>query len=174
MSHLLVDEPQRAAFGEALVAQPTPVVQLQFPYNINTDLIEPQENSSGTITQADGMAVVQSGAAANSGAHMLSKTALKYEPGQGALVRFTALFATGVANSLQLAGIGDVGDGLFFGYNGATFSILRREKGKPEVQTVTITSGAVTASGNITINLDGVAKTVAVVSGDSAREASVY
>ncbi len=173
MSHLLVDEPQRAAFGEALVAQPTPVVQLQFPYNINTDLIEKQENASGTITQADGMAVVQSGAAASSGAHMLSKTALKYEPGQGALVRFTALFTTGVANSLQLAGIGDVGDGLFFGYNGATFSILRREKGKPEVQTVTITSGAVTASGDITINLDGVAKTVAVVSGDSAREVAV-
>lgn len=164
---------QKSAFDEVLTAEATPSIQIQFPYNINTDLIEKRENNLGTVTQADGMAVMQSGAAANSAAHMLSKVSLKYGPGQGALVRFTALFTAGVADSIQLAGIGEVGDGLFFGFNGAVFSILRREQGKPEVQTVTITSGAVTATGNITINLDGVAKTVAVVSGDSAREVAV-
>jgi hypothetical protein len=164
---------QKSAFDEVLTAEATPSIQIQFPYNINTDLVEKRENNLGTVTQADGMAVMQSGAAANSAAHLLSKVLLKYRPGQGALVRFTALFTAGVADSVQLAGIGEVGDGLFFGFNGAVFSILRREQGKPEVQTVTITSGAVTATGNITINLDGVAKTVAVVSDDSAREVAV-
>lgn len=164
---------QKSAFDEVLTAEATPSVQIQFPYNINTDLIEKRENNLGTVTQADGMAVMQSGAAANSAAHMLSRVSLKYGPGQGALVRFTALFTVGVADSVQLVGIGEVGDGLFFGFNGAVFSILRREQGTPEVQTVTITSGAVTATGNITINLDGIAKTVAVVSGDTARQVAV-
>jgi hypothetical protein len=173
MSYFSVDIPTKTAFGEGSVAEPTPVVQLQFPYNINTDLIEKRENNLGSITQADGMAVMQSGASANSAAHMLSRIPVKYNPGQGALIRFTALFTTGVANSVQVAGVGEVGDGLFFGYNGTTFSILRREKGVPEIQTLTISAGAGSSSGNITINLDGVSKVVAVVLNDTAREVAV-
>ena len=173
MSFYSIQEDQKTAFGELLVADPSASVQIQFPYNINTDLVEKRENASGSVTQADSMAVVQSGASANSAAHMLSKGVLKYAPGQGALVRFTALFTTGVANSTQLVGIGEVGDGLFFGFNGNTFSILRRELGVPEIQTLTISAGAGTASGNITINLDGVSKVVAVVQTDTAREVAV-
>lgn len=173
MTYQPVSPDQKSAFDELLTAEPFPIIQLQFPYNINTDIVEKRENNLGTITQADSMAVMQSGAGANSAAHLLSRIPVKYGPGQGALVRFTALFTTGVSNSIQIAGIGEVGDGLFFGFNGDIFSILRREQGKPEVQTLTITTGAVTATGNITINLDGVAKTVAVISGDSAREVAV-
>lgn len=163
----------KSAFGELATAEPTPIVQLQFPYNINTDIVEKRENNLGTVTQADGMAVMESGASANSAAHLLSLVPLKYHPGQGAIARFTALFTTGVANSIQVVGVAEVGDGFLFGFNGAAFSILRREGGVPETQTVTVTTGAVTATGDITINLDGVAKTVAVTSGDSARQVAV-
>lgn len=163
----------KTAFGEGSVAEPTPIVQLQFPYNINTDLVEKRENNAGSITQADGMAVMQSGSSTNSAAHMLSRVPIKYNPGQGALVRFTALFSTGVSGSVQVAGVGEVGDGLFFGCNGPTFSILRREKGVPEIQTLTISAGAGNNAGDITINLDGVSKVVAVGNGDSAREVAV-
>lgn len=173
MSFLSLDTPTKTAFGEQAIAEPTPVVQLQFPYNINTDLVEKRENNLGSVTQATGMAVIQSGTSANSAAHMLSRVPVKYNPGQGALVRFTALFTSGVANSVQVAGIGEVGDGLFFGYNGTAFSILRREKGVPEIQTLTISAGAVTASGTITINLDGVSKTLELVQNDTAREVAV-
>lgn len=173
MTYKPFDPGQKSAFDELLIAEPFPIVQLQFPYNINTDIVEKRENNLGTITQADSMAVMQSGAGANSAAHLLSKIPVKYGPGQGALVRFTALFTAGVANSIQLAGIGEVGDGLFFGFNGTAFSILRREQGKPEVQTLTIAAGAAGATGNITINLDGVAKLVAVTLGDSVREVAV-
>jgi hypothetical protein len=165
--------PTRTAFGEQATAEPTPVVQLQFPYNINTDLVEKRENNLGSITQGTGMAVIQSGASSNSAAHMLSRIPVKYNPGQGALVRFTALFTSGAANSTQLAGVGEVGDGLFFGFNGTAFSILRREKGVPEIQTLSISAGAVTASGTITINLDGVSKTLELVEDDTAREVAV-
>ncbi len=167
-------EDQKSAFGELLIAEPTPAVQLEFPYNINTEIVESRENNAGTITQASGMAVIQSGGSNNSAAHMLSKAPLRYGPGQGGLVRFTALFTTGVSGSIQLAGIGEVGDGFFFGYNAAAFSILRRESGKPEIQTLSITNGATTGpTGNITINLDSIAKTVAIVNGDTAREVAV-
>ncbi len=173
MSFFSMTEDQKTAFGELSSAEPTPVVQLQFPYNINTDLVEKRENNLGSVTQATGMAVLQSGGSTNSAAHMLSRVPVKYNPGQGALVRFTVLFSTGVDGSVQVAGIGEVGDGLFFGCNGPEFSILRRTKGVPEIQTLTISAGAGSASGNITINLDGVSKVVAVVQTDTAREVAV-
>ena len=177
MVHIMTYKPfvrdSQSAFGEVLVAEPTPIIQLEFPYNINTDIIEKRENNAGTITQSGGMAVLQTGSSANSAAHMLSRDALKYDPGQGGLIRFTALFTSGAANSVQVAGIGEVGDGFFFGYNGTGFSILRREAGTPEVQTLTVSDPAGTQSGNITINLDGVSKTVAVILNDTAREIAV-
>lgn len=162
----------KTAFGELLVAEPTPIVQLQFPYNVNEAVAEIRENNAGTVTQADSMAVLQSGASANSAAQLLSLVPVKYNAGQGALARFTALFTTGVANSEQTAGVGTIGDGLFFGYDGAAFGVLRRSKGHPEIQTLTISAGA-TNSGNITINLDSQATLVAVTAGDSIREVAV-
>ena len=59
------------------------------------------------------MAHLSTGAAANSSAQILSKEPIKYNPGQGGLVRFTGIFTIGVANSTQLIGIGDSGDGYF-------------------------------------------------------------
>ena len=173
MTYKPFEKDQKSAFDEVLVSEPTPVVQIEFPYNINTDIIEKRENASGTITQADGMAVMQSGASANSAAHLLSKDTLKYDPGQGGLIRFTALYTAGAANSVQIAGIGEVGDGFFFGFNGTAFSILRRELGVPEIQTLTVSAGAGTASGTITINLDSVSKTLELVQNDTAREVAV-
>ena len=172
-SRTFTEKNAKAAFGELLTAEPTPVVQIQFPYNINTDIIEKRENNLGTITQADGMAVIQSGASANSAAHLLSRIPVKYNPGQGASVPFTALFTAGAAGSIQVGGVAEVGDGLLFGFNGTAFSILQRKAGGPEIQTLTITTGAVTATGDITINVDSVAKVVAVTSGDSVRQVAV-
>lgn len=163
---------KKTAFSELLIAEPTPSVQIQFPYNINEEIIEKRENNLGSITQSQGMAVMASGATNNSAAHMLTRVPLKYDSGQGALVRFSTIFASGVNDSVQLAGVGEVGDGFFFGYNGTSFSVLRRELGKPEIQTLSITNSALGA-GNITINLDSVAKTVTLTSDDTAREVAV-
>lgn len=173
MSFFSVEKNSKAAFDELLVAELTPSIQIQFPYNINTELIETRENNLGSVTQSNNLASIQSGASANSAAHMLSFVPLRYSPGLGALVRFTTIFDTGVAGNIQVSGIGEVGDGLFFGFNGIEFSILRRALGVPEVQTLTITVGASTAYGNVTVNLDGVATTVEVVPGDTAREVAV-
>ncbi len=142
------------AFSEVAVAEPTPIAQIQFPYNINPGLVIAQDHASGTVTQANNLAVISTGAAANSSGVMLSRVPLRYNPGQGGLVRFTSLFTAGVANSTQYGGVGDPSDGYFFGYNGTAFGIMRRSGGQVEIRTLTVTTKSTTAE-NITITLDG-------------------
>ena len=163
-TELQVGDPQKTAFGEASVSEPTPKVQVQFPYNINSRQVISRANQSGTVTQAAGHMVLQTGAAANSSGTGFSRQVVPYRPGQGGLARFTALFTTGVANSSQYAGIGDAGDGYFFGYNGAAFGIMRRNGGVPEIRTLTVTVADSTGE-DITITLDGEAETDVTVAG---------
>lgn len=155
------------AFGELAVAEPTARVNMQFPYNINSRVAKSEINNGATITQADSMAIVQSGTSANSSARLISRRVLHYNPGQGAEVRFTAIFTEGVAGSQQVIGVGDVGDGFFFGYDGTDFNVCRRRAGNPHLAKMTVTAAA-TGTGNITITLDGDTQTVAVTSGDAA------
>lgn len=151
---------QFTAFGEQSVAEPTPVIQVHFPYNINSEIVETR-NNNGTVTVVNNKAHISTGAAANQSAALLTITPVKYNPGQGGLVRFTALYTTGVANSTQWVGLGNSTDGYFFGYNGTDFGILRRQGGLPEVRRLAITTASNTSE-NITITLDGDAETVAV------------
>ena len=116
----------RCAFGELEVVNPTPVIQTDFVYNVNADVIDSTTTGSGTVTQADSMAVLQTTAASSSSAMIETKRFVKYRPGQGVHVRGTALFTTGVADSEQLFGCGDEADGFFFGYNGTSFGVMRR------------------------------------------------
>jgi len=110
---LQVDIP-RSAFGEVEVVEPTPVVQADFIYNVNADVVDSTVTGSGTVTQADSMVVLQTTATTSSSAMVETKRYLKYRPGQGCHVRGTALFTTGVANSEQLFGAGDSVDGLLY------------------------------------------------------------
>ncbi|PFJ05356.1 hypothetical protein COD67_10200 [Bacillus cereus] len=75
------------------------------------------------------MGIIQTGPTSSSSAKIETIKALRYTPGLGALIRFTAVFTTGIPNSTQIIGIGDDLDGFFFGYNGASFGILRRQNG---------------------------------------------
>ncbi len=161
----------QTAFDEAQVAELTPIVQLQFSYNINADEIITKENDAGTVTQADNMAVLQTGASATSRAEMESRVPVKYNPGQGGLFRGTAIFTTGVAGSTQFFGIGDIGDGYFFGYNGVDFGLLRRRGGRSEIRTLTISAASVNAE-NITIELDGDSDATVAVTNQGADNAS--
>lgn len=158
------------AFSELSVAEPSPVVQVQFPYNINTDIWEIRDNN-GTASVVNNLANLSTGAAANQSSTILTKTPIKYNPGQGGLCRFTALYTTGVSNSTQYAGIGNTTDAYAFGYEGAAFGILRRQGGKPETRRLAITTASNTAE-NITITLNGVAVTDVAVSAAGADSAT--
>lgn len=151
----------KTAFGEQSVAEPTPIIQVKFTYSVNTALVDVRENQSGTVTHSNRQAVLSTGAATNSSAEIRSLRILKYNPGQGAMARFTAKFSAGVAGSTQVIGIGIESDGLFFGYNGTSFGVLHRRNGSPEVRTLTVSTGSSTNE-SITITLDGVTASVAV------------
>lgn len=146
-------EPQTSAFNEILTAELTPVFQNDFSYNINPELWEYKLNG-GTATIDSNRLKMSTGAAANQSAILESKVPIKYHSGQGACVRFAALFTTGVAGSEQYVGFGDGADGFGFKYSGATFGVCRRHGGSPEIRTLTITTASTTAE-NITVTLDG-------------------
>lgn len=151
----------RTSFGEVSVAEPTPVVQIGFPYNLNTQILDVR-NNKGTSSVSGGLVSLSTGASANQGSQILSKVPIKYNPGQGGLFRGTMIFTRGVANSTQIVGVGDEFDGFFFGYGGENFVARRAEKGKPEVRILTITTKSSTAE-DITITLDGDALTTVTV-----------
>jgi len=147
------DSSEYSAFGELITAEVTPVVQVQFPYNINSRIIETRDNN-GTASWDEGRAKVSTGASANQGCVILTKDAAQYNPGQGMSIRFTTIYTTGVADSFQMHGVGDESDGFFFGYDGADFGVLRRYGGKPEVRTLTVTTASTTDE-DLTITTDG-------------------
>lgn len=121
------------AFGELSVAQPTPVVQLDWIYGINTLLTTSTVTGSGTVTSATSLAIVNTTANASSSAQIVSRRYIKYRSGQGGLGRFTALFTTGVAGSKQYCGLAttSLSDGYLFGYSGVTFGIWYLKGGTP-------------------------------------------
>ena len=166
LREISVDNQQKTAFNELSVAEPTPEVQVQFPYNINTDIWEIRDNK-GSSSVVNNMANLSTGASANQSSSLLSRIPVKYNPGQGALCRFTALYTTGVANSIQYVGIGTEMDGYFFGFNGDTFGILRRQGGKPETRRLEITTKSSNID-SITITLNGDTKAVSVTNGADA------
>lgn len=126
---MISNNDSRTAFGERLVATNYPVAGWTHAYNINADLIKSTTTGSGTVTSSGGFAVISTTNAINSSASINTYRSLRYVPGTGAVVRFTAIFTPGVAGSKQIIGIGDANDGFFFGYNGETFGILRRSNG---------------------------------------------
>ena len=173
-----VDNLPKTAFDEVSVAIPTPEVQLQFPYNINSEQVAQVPGNGGTVYNGNGHANISTGTDAAGYGLILSNDVLRYNAGQGGLARWTTVYTTGVANSEQLCGLGNRDDGFFFGYNGADFGVLLRGHGALEVRTLTISTASSTAE-NITITLDGVADAMVTVtnSGDpceTAREIATH
>ena len=121
------------AFGEVMTAESTPVVQVDFVYGVNDVTTKTSVTGSGSVTNGNGMVSASTTAATSSSAVVYSSRNLKYRPGQGALVRFTAMFTTGASGSFQYAGIGfpNLDDGLFFGFNETAFGICNLNNGTP-------------------------------------------
>ncbi len=154
---VVTDITPTGAFGERKVAENTPVLQIQYPYNLNTDLNVTRDNQSGASSVSNNLGQVSSGAAANSSAMILSRRPFKYNPGQGGLHKFSGLFSTPAANNTQEIGLGDVNDCYSFAYDGTTFGILLRRNGRQEVRRLAITAAS-TDIDNLTITLDGTAE----------------
>ena len=163
---------QITAFGELSVESKTPQVQLRFPYNVvPIDIGQVLTNKSGSsVTVANAQASVTCSSTAESFSQIRTLDTIRYGPGQGAEFMGTCAFTTGVALSSQVFGPGDDDEGLYFGYNGANFGVLRKAYGSLEIRTLTITGAADAGGGTFTITLDGTAVTITCAGSETIAE----
>lgn len=122
------------AFGELSVAEMTPLLQIQHPYELNLDLLSTGSTTgSGSVTYNTGTTNVEvnSGAATSSSGVVKTRKLVKYRNGQGIVTRFTSIFDVGTSGNEQWIGWADSNDGYLLGYSGTTFGILKRNSLKP-------------------------------------------
>jgi len=149
-----IDSPL-SGFGELQVAALTPTSQVAFVYSVNPRLVRTETYGAGAaVSAANGEVIVASGTATDGYARAHAKKVAKYRPGQATLGRWTARFAAGSSGNRQMAGLYSVEGGYRIGYNGTQFGILYTESATAEIQTLTITTKAGSAT-NVTVTLDG-------------------
>lgn len=160
---------QVTAFGEPLAISPTAVIQLDGIYGTTTDVIQTYTNGTGSSAgSVAGMFRVRSGTTQGGYGVLRSKRFVRYRPGQGIQCRMTAGFTTGVAGSLQFAGLANQENRVGFGWNGNRFGVVRSSGGKAIIMLMTMTA-APNAPQTATITLNGVAYTVALSAGTVAQ-----
>jgi hypothetical protein len=116
-----------SVFGDGIVSGRDDHISFNFQYGISTYDSSTATTGTGTVTNANSMEVVSTGASAASSASLQSLRNLRYRPGHEGYAFFTAAFpSNGVAGSTQWIGLLNNTDGMAVGYNGATFSILYR------------------------------------------------
>ena len=158
------------AFGEGLVAELTPVFQLDGIYGFNGNRFE-QYSFNGGVVNVNKEISVSTSTTANSYAVIRSKRAVRYRPGQGAMCRFTAAFTAGVDGYTQRAGFFSQEQALQVGFDGTKFGVLRQNGGKAHIHQFVITSPA-TGTETVTITLNGTPYTVGVTADTAAVNAS--
>lgn len=129
--NIKIDAAQSSAFGTIETGELTPIMQGDFVYGLNNQLWNTAVTSgTGATVDTDASRLrIQSGTASGGYAYITSRKILRYRAGQGMTVRFTPLFTAGVANNIQLWGIGEMSanqplNGYFFGFDGTTFKIF--------------------------------------------------
>ena len=111
-----------SVFGEQVVAEPTPQIQISNQYALDPTLRDELETfnaTGGTVDSNDNLFRCQSGTSLGGYGVIRSKEVAVYRAGQGAEARVTASFTTGVALSLQFAGMFSLTETAAFGYSGS-------------------------------------------------------
>lgn len=160
---------QVSAFGEPLAISPTAVVQLDGIYGATSDVIQTYNNGTGSSAgSVDGMFRVRTGTTQGGYGVLRSKRFIRYRPGQGIQCRMTAGFTTGVAGSLQFAGLANQENRVGFAFNGTRFGVVRSSGGKATILTMVMNT-APNATQTATITLNGVAYTVSLTNTTAAH-----
>lgn len=155
-------------FGEVSVATLTAQAQGDFIYNINTQVFTTSSFVGGAVAAVSGACELESGTDPAGSATVQFRRGLKYRPGQGSMMRATALYDTPSAGNAQFIGAGTAENGYFIGYFATNFGILHSEKGQREIRRLDITTGA--GTGNVTVTIDGNAVVVPVVGGGDVHQ----
>lgn len=116
-------------FGDLQTVEMTPLLNLSFVTGLRDQLVSTTVANSATVDTNASRLRLQSGTNSAGSAIASSVRPCAYRAGQGITAKFTALFTLGVADSIQIVGMGNATDGYFFGYNGEDFGVLHRNGG---------------------------------------------
>lgn len=164
-------------FGGLITNKLYPLVQRKFIKGTNPLLDHTLQHDGGTVSASTCELVCSTSTTTSSIAQYLSKKISVYEPGQGIVSRFTARFGTAVSDTTAIIGVGTPENGLFIGYNGTDFGLLRKTKGDVEIRKLQITAGADGNGGSFTITLNsGESSSITVASSATIGEVvkSIY
>lgn len=155
---------QYSSFGEPIAVTIDPIIQLDALYGFDPREFELLTASTGSTESTGTLFKTHTGTGAFGYGVIRSNRILRYRPGQGALLRFTAGFDNPQANVTLRAGFFTQEQSLMVGYDGTKFGVLRQSGGKAEIRKLTISAGG---TGNTTITLNGVSTNVAIASSDT-------
>lgn len=165
-----------AAFGELMVTELQSYASLDPTSGLDTRTIETFNNGTGSKATIDDNNPgrefsAHSGTTIGGYGVVRSKRSLTYRPGIGSLARFTARFSTPVANSIQRAGMFNIGNELTFGHDGDNgFGILRKTGARPEIRKLTINTSS-NQNTTATVTLNGTSQTVSITNSSAEQNA---
>jgi hypothetical protein len=161
-------------FGGIEVQTLRPVAQADFIYGINSVIFQSASFAGSSISAANGMCEINSGTELSGSAVLAIRRGVKYRPGQGSLMRGTAIFDTPGEDNEQLIGLHNEETGYSWGYLGTQFGIVHKETGQRQIKKLQITSAA-TNGDNISITLDNEVKTFAIaIEGTTSVHQTAY
>ena len=169
MSYIPEQVLNQSAFGDTVTTTLKPYVSLKAVYGLLDECLTLSATGGG-VAATNSEFVMTTGTSVGGYGVLYSRQPVVYIPGVGSEARITARFTTGVANSLQLAGYFTAIDGMFFGYNGASFGVMHRHHGAIEIQSLAITTGAGGAE-TVTVTLNSVPYAIAVTAGTTTQVA---
>lgn len=160
----------RLPFGAIEVESLEPIFQSDAVYGLNSLSTLSTIVGSGSATASSNLFTCSTGGTTVGNlASIQSRKRLRYRAGQGTLARFTGLYTTGIANTIQTIGIGTGESGYYFGYNGTSFGILHSTGGIREIQTLTVTTAS-TATNDYVVTLGGTAFNVTATNNSSTTK----
>jgi hypothetical protein len=106
-----------SSFGSISVNQLQAQGQGDFIYGIQEQTFVTSSFVGSTVVVNNGMCELQSGTDPNGSATIQLRRGLKYRPGQGSMIRITALYDTPSAGNAQFVGAGHAESGYFIGYS---------------------------------------------------------
>ena len=149
-----LDSTLTGVFGEQLVAQQTPVIQLIYSHGLNTEMLMQTNTGSGVSSVTASLLSVATSTTTGT-CLVKSKQTIEYTAGVGVQALFTAIFQTGTGNTKQHIGLANIQDGFLVGYENEVFGIVYRKNSiNTFIPQSTFSHDKLDGTGSSTMNID--------------------
>ena len=166
----VVIESPAGAFGELSTITLRPQAQGDFVYGtVNTQTFTTASFIGSSVTAVSGICEVSSGTDANGKGLVKLRRGLKYRPGQGSMMRFTAIYDTPAVGNNQYGGVSNEECGYLIGYSGSAFGILHQQTSQLEIRRLDVTT-AVNTNEIVTVTLNGESIQIPVTGSNSLTQ----